>query len=149
MRKLLFVFTFMQFCIVNVFSNNLTDSSTFDDNYNDILNDTFVKSNKIPKFICNFLNEKLGKNFKLSKKINKTDVGGGINRGGDIQMFTGNKYFILKYEHGGIGLHIHVLIFKLHKNSITNYWNLTDLFNEDVFNILKNRKFILQKNKEF
>lgn len=120
-------------------ASNNKDSIDFTYHLSSIKNDNFTSIKSIPDFICNYLNEYTNEKFKFYKR--KKNVSDGLFRGGNTELLKGNKYILIKYEHGGIGTHSHLLIFEYNFETIINFWNLRVLFDSNTKDILQNNNF--------
>jgi hypothetical protein len=79
---------------------------------------------KLPECILNYLNQKGGGKFSLSRhRFNATDAGSGPKRKLTYIAQLGDDY-ILAYEHGGIGYHFHSVIFETNGKEVVSVYSL-------------------------
>ncbi|AEV99393.1 hypothetical protein A4D02_26515 [Niastella koreensis] len=81
---------------------------------------------QLPKYIRNYLDQKAGRKFRLAtKKYNATDNLSPFLLNRKLLFIGGSSsIYMLGYEHGGAGHHIHVLLFKTAAGKVQHVYNL-------------------------
>jgi hypothetical protein len=119
----------------------------------DFYTDSFnVKEyNKLPKFLRQFMDEKVDGKFRLSRRFNATDIGTARFSRKLMYVAGSKKAYILGYEHGGRGYHCHAILFNTNGKEVINFYNLVTKKHQlsELADIIVNDSYIIQKHNDF
>jgi len=145
-------------CRVLYASVHKSFNSSLIDSLKDLKFETKDKKKYIPGFIKKNLKCWKKRKFRIAnpgKPYNDTDyIVRDLPRRRMNYLGLDNSYVILSYDHGGLGHHQHILIFRIEKKEIKEFYSLYGNANSNeelviLLNYLKDKKEVLNNSDEF
>lgn len=107
--------------------------------------------NKLPKYLRQFMDDKVDGIFRLSRRFKATDIGAAKFSRKLMYVAGSKEAYILGYEHGGRGYHCHAILFNTNGREVINMYNLITKKHQlsELSDIIVNDSYIIQKHNDF